>query len=272
MSSVLDKTTHSVQGSSAQVSFRDDRSGDGPWRSLLIAGRPAYNLGTMCDTCGFLFERMNGANQSVSPDEIASALRGGISELDKEVIRAAGQALPDGAYNVALLELVPKLVWPGDEGDYFTHEQLEVWGIDPFWGLPENPRVPYFRTPTRAAPDDALLFEFVVPMFPPRWLDVDVVADYRGRLRNGHRPTAFGVSVLDVREPAMFEVEKPEKTKHWCLAHFLLDGNHKMYAAAEAAAPARLLTFISLDWSIATGDEVDQALDLLGPASEPQSG
>ena len=103
----------------------------------------------------------------------------------------------------------------------------------------------------------------MIPTFPPRWLDDEVVADYQSRAEHGERPTALAVAVLDVRQPATWEGER-EITRHWCLAHFLLDGNHKMYAAAQAQERARLLSFISLDWSIATSEEVNRALHLLG--------
>lgn len=267
---ILETAAHTVTGSSSIVGFRDDRSGNGPWRALTIEGKPAYDLGTMCDTCDFVFERMTGANQSVEPAGLADALRSGLPALDARTVSTAGQALPDGDYRVALLDVVPQLVWPGDEHDYFTHEQLDVWEIDSFWGLPHNPKVPYYRTSTRRLPPDALLFEFVVPMFPPRWLNNETVADYRSRSERGERATALAVSVLDVRQPADWEGD-PEITKHWCLAHFLLDGNHRVYGASQAGAAARILAFVSLDWSIATRDEVEQALLVLAQPPEPAS-
>src|SRR2546421_3381803 len=166
MTPILATATHTVTGSGSVVGFREDRSGNGPWRSLTIEGKPAYDLGTTCDTCDFVFERMTGANQSVEPAGVAEALRDGLRALDDGIVEAAGRALPDGEYRVALLDAAPQLVWPGDHHDYFTHEQLDVWEIDSFWGLPHNPKVPYYRTDTRRLPPDALLFEFVVPMFP----------------------------------------------------------------------------------------------------------
>jgi hypothetical protein len=97
----------------------------------------------------------------------------------------------------------------------------------------------------------------------------DVVDDYRKRAEHGDHATALAVSVLDVRQPANWQGD-PEITKHWCLAHFVLDGNHRLYAAAQTNTPARVLSFLSLDWSIATEDEVERALLVLGdPGPEP---
>jgi hypothetical protein len=231
-------------------------------RHLTLDGRRAYLLTTLCDTCPFLFERSEGANQSVDVAEFAETLRAGLSELDPSVIEAASRAMPDGRYRVALLDVMPKLVWPGEDDDYFTHEQLDLWEIDPFWGLPNSPRVPYFRTADVRVSDHARLFEFVVPMFPPRWGNEEAVADYSERASRGEHPTALSLSILDVRQPADWEGD-PEIDQHWCLAHFIADGNHRVYGAAEAGKPARLLSFVSDDWSVASWGEIEEALALL---------
>lgn len=70
-----------------------------------------------------------------------------------------------------LLRVTPRLVTPVAEGDYFAHEQVATWGIDSFWGLPENPRTPYYRTFETPVTSSAHLYEFVVPMVPPTWDD-----------------------------------------------------------------------------------------------------
>lgn len=262
MTTVLDTISKAVQGSTSIVAF--ERYGStGFGRRLTLAGQPAYELATLCDTCGFLFERREGANQSVGGAAVAEALRGGLDRLDAAVVESVAAALPDGDYRVALLDARPQIVWPGDANDSFTHEQVGVWGIDPFWGLPHHPRVPYYRTDQRRVSPDALLFEFVVPMFPPHWLDAGVVEDFERRAERGEHATALSVSVLDVRCPADWDGER-EITTHWCLAHFLLDGNHRLYAASQVGAAARILSFVSLKWSMATQDEVEQALGVLG--------
>ena len=43
---------------------------------------------------------------------------------------------------------------------------------------------------------------------------------------------------------------------HWGLSHFLLDGHHKMHAAAESGQSIQLLSLLSLDGSLATTDQV----------------
>jgi hypothetical protein len=77
------------------------------------------------------------------------------------------------------------------------------------------------------------------------------------------RTTSSDAPPLDVRQPANWSGE-PEVTEHWCLAHFILDGNHRVYAATAANTPARLLCFISLDASIVPSTRaVERVLTLL---------
>jgi hypothetical protein len=54
---------------------------------------------------------------------------------------------------------------------------------------------------------------------------------------------------------------------HWCFTHFLLDGHHKMQAAAESALPLRLLAIVSIDHSLADRDQVLQLGALRDQAS-----
>jgi hypothetical protein len=49
---------------------------------------------------------------------------------------------------------------------------------------------------------------------------------------------------------------------HWGLTHFLLDGHHKLQAAAETGRPLRLLSLLSVEGSLATPDQVAAAPDL----------
>lgn len=101
-----------------------------------------------------------------------------------------------------LLAIVPRLVWPVLEGDYFSHEQVQTWGVDGFWGLPEYPRTPYYRTFETAIDPQAHLYEFVVPMVPPSWNERDRVRELETVLTSSNRPTAVAVSILDVCQPA----------------------------------------------------------------------
>lgn len=237
-------------------------------RFLSINGKHAYLAGNPCDTCSFLFERLEGANERVSigPEDVAERLRAGLTELDNEVLDACAKLLDAGSYDVALLEVTPQWVFPGTPGDYFANEEPALWGIDSFWGLPHDPRVPYYRTDDAPVDRTARLFQFLAPLYPHTWLTDATVEDYRDRVRAGAKPTALALAALDVKQPAVWEGE-PEVTCHWCLAHYLLDGHHKVQAAALERRPITLLSFVSREHGLAADEHRARALDVLAATS-----
>ncbi|WP_400999585.1 hypothetical protein [Agromyces sp. GXQ0307] len=167
-----------------------------------------------------------------------------------------------GDYLPLLLEVNPELVAPHDERDYFTHEQVATWGVDSFWGLPENPRTFYYRTFETAVASDEHLYEFVVPMVPPRWNDRERVEHYADLMAGGVTPTAVALSTLDVCQPATDD-ESTDYYAHWGLTHFLLDGHHKMEAAAKAGEKVRLIALVSIQGSVAGGDDLMRLPEVL---------
>ena len=171
------------------------------------------------------------------------------------MIDAFGALLPEGEYFPVLLRVEPRLVIPGREGDYFSGEQADSWGIgiDQFWGLPEYPHTPYYRTFETAVDASAHLYEFVVPMVPPTWNDRERVEEYVELMDRGTVPTAVAVSTLDVCEPA--NTFGDDQSKHWGLTHFLLDGHHELEAAATAGRPVQLLSLLALGEGLASADD-----------------
>lgn len=214
-------------------------------RLIAVDGKPSFELSHWCGTCQFLFRRLEGSRETLSSEGLRERLAGEVSGLDDEVLEAFGSLLPEGDYIPSLLRVEPRLVVPGQEGDYFSGEQVASWGVDQFWGLPEYPHTPYYRTFETAVDDDAHLYEFVVPMVPPTWNDRDRVAEYVERMGRGVVPTAVAVSLLDVCQPSL-DHWATDYHQHWGLTHFLLDGHHKLEAAASAGRPVRLLSLLAV--------------------------
>jgi hypothetical protein len=100
-------------------------------------------------------------------------------------------------------------------------------------------------------------------MFPRRYLNDKTIRSYETLLENQTTPTALAVSVLDVKQPANWHGD-PEFTEHWCLAHYLLDGHHKMYAASQALKPISLLSFLAVQSGVSTIDQITEVLSVLG--------
>lgn len=235
-------------------------------RQLFVDGAAAFTLSTWCGTCPFLFERLEGADHTISDTmESLYGLERSVDVIDEDLLRPFSGILPEGQYLPMLLEVRPQLVSPHDEQDYFTREHLVTWGLDGFWGLPHSPRGHYYRTFEATVSQDAHLYEFVVPMVPPAWNDRDRVRHYRDQMARGQVPTAVSLTTLDICQPA----DAPEGTDgyaHWGLTHFLLDGHHKVEAAALASAPVRLLALLSLNDSLAGPDMATRVPETLaGP-------
>lgn len=265
MSALVETREFYVAESSSSLAFEriGPETNPGFDRYLTLGGQRAYHVGNVCDTCEFFFERLEGANDKVSPSEMGDRLRHGVGTLNDELLRAIGRALPVGEYMAMLLELTPRIVQPGDAGDYFTHEQADLWGTDPFRNnQPHDPRTEYYRSDSISLGDRKRLFEFVVPMMPSNRLDAKTTTGYDERLKADENPTAFALSVLDVKQPADWEGD-PVVTEHWCLAHYLLDGHHKMLAASRAHRPVRLLAFLSPADGVASADEIERAIGAL---------
>ncbi|MFE7332952.1 hypothetical protein ACFU8W_50825 [Streptomyces sp. NPDC057565] len=246
-----------LPASEARLHFETELQeiGGGPRRRLLMVDdEPAFELSFYCGTCPLLFRRLAGAREKLSLESVQERLTGALDDPDDGgVIEAFGALLPEGEYLPLLLSVEPRLVVPGQEGDYFSREQVTTWGVDQFWGLPEYPHTPYYRTFETPVDADAHLYEFVVPMVPPTWNERERVEEYVALMERGTVPTAVAISTLDVCEPA---AGMPiDQYQHWGLTHFLLDGHHKLEAAAAAGRPVRLLSLLALGESLAGADD-----------------
>lgn len=240
-------------------------------RFLMVEGEPAFELSFWTGTCAFLFQRLSGANQKGSIPALADRLAAGLDRLDDAVIDRFAQILPADSYLPMLLQIEPRLVHPHQPGDYFAHEQLETWEVDAFWGLPGYTATPYYRTFETRVVDgtepsvtwgDGHLYEFVVPMVPPRWNGRERVDEFCALLRGSSAPTAVAVSLLDVCQPA--DGEGQDYYAHWCLTHFLLDGHHKIEAAARESRSLRVLSLLAVGASLATAEQVVRVPALRG--------
>ena len=256
-------STNDIEISDSKTIVSFDKKGGGDWkvwnRFISIDGKPAYEIGNVCGTCSFYFERLEGANKSINPDNLVELLNSGLTHLDKDIVESVSAIIPNGKYKVLLMTIYPKVVDLGKENDYFAKEQVDLWGMDKFYGMPHNPKIRYYRGTDQFIKDKERVFEFIIPIFPQSWLDNTRIDDYKQTIIKGNIPTAVALSVLDVKSPSDWD-DNVEITSHWCLAHYILDGHHKIFAANELNRPINLLTFLALDECIL---EKNEDIDLL---------
>lgn len=230
-----------------------------PSRYLTIDGTPAFQIGYSCGTCGLVLRRQHSVpGETLSVHAVRDRLNAGLDDLDPQVIEAFSAQLPIGEYLVLLLEVAPRLVHPGTADDYFavgTGEGAVCWRNEEFEYSIEPANTPYYRLGKRAFGSGDELFEFGVPMTNPTGLDHDTVGHYADD--DSVHPTAVALGLLDVEGPWFRSIE------HWGLFHFLLDGHHKMLAAATADRPLRLLSFVAAAHSLATDEQLLGLSELL---------
>ena len=65
-----------------------------------------------------------------------------------------------------------------------------------------------------------------------------------------------------MKQPANWEGD-PAVTSHWCLAHYLIDGHHKVFAASETGMPCTLLSFLAVDQGVSSPEEVAVLRDIM---------
>jgi hypothetical protein len=252
MSHLLQRFAASSRSDNSAIGFA--RTGGGYWtewdRFLTLDGKPAFHIGNICNTCSFFFERLSGATRSVDVDSVATAMAVGLPTLSEGVKEQLVQVLPRGDYIACFIQCTPVLTRPRSPDDYFCREQVELFGLDSFWDLPHDPRTEYYLLGSKLMQPHRTLFEFLVPMFPSRWLKPDVVERYSDALAAGATPTALAVSILDAKSPHDADME------HLCLTHYLLDGHHKVLAASRASRPVRIVSFLARGEGVST--ETDQ--------------
>lgn len=234
-----------------------------PWewkRYLTVNGVQVAWLGNGCDTCGFMFEQCGAPTPIVGLEALQANFTRSLVQLDNGVIDTVGSLLPEGEYVVALLRCLPIRVEPGGPGDYFFEELTSA--SNPYVLPGEDMFEPYAETNTHyyrlfgrsglsvgKDPNEygGTRFDFIMPL--AQAIDPDTVATYRELMEAGRAPTAVSLSVLDISALTYGD-------PHWCMAHCLIDGHHKVAAAAEAQKPLTLLAFISLEAGVSSKEDV----------------
>jgi len=191
-------------------------------------------------------------------ERVKTELESGIAAIGSTADTLA-EIIPNGKYVVALFECQPALAGTDGTPDYFSHEQRLAW---PDYDDDPPPTTSYYRGDSMAMPEQQMLFEFLVPLYDSSLLSDERVTHYKTLIKSGVRPTAVSLSVLDVKAPMSFpededgnEIE-PEFRTHWCLANYMLDGHHKVFASHSVGIPITLLSFISVDHSWQLVDEL----------------
>lgn len=264
MKRLLDKRTTKIVSSYSPLTF--ETRGGGSWevwdRFIAVNGQNIYHIGNVCGTCSFFFEQLIDYSESINPKEAIDKLNIGLTSIHDNMIDSLREIIPNGIYEVALLTISPRLVVAGLTDDYFSKEQIDLWGIDSYDGVPHSPKVNYYRGMDKEIGEDRKIFEFFVPLTSTDNLDQTRVDFYKEEILKGNKPTAISLSILDIKEPAVWPDDdiKPEFTSHWCMAHYIVDGHHKIKAASDLNSEITLLSFIATEKGISSTDDINELL------------
>lgn len=284
---LLDKTKVLVEDSKSIIAFQTEGGGSWPvWdRYITINGKKAYHIGNVCGTCLFFFKQLEDAygerflfaqgtdntRSGLLPEEVIDKLNSGLTSIESPLVDTLKKILPNGDYQVTLSTVTPTLVSPGQPGDYFADEQVDLIGLNRDQ-LPHcYSETKYYRLNKAAMSEERLFFEFLIPIFPLGSLDEERVNHYRALLNNGKMPTAVALSVLDIHSPENRRDENSSIKSHACLSNYLIDGHHKAYAAAISGKPLTLISFLAQEHGLADEDEITECLQLLQTFSSEKS-
>jgi len=246
-------------------------------RFISIDGERTMWIGTKCGSCGFWFELISERDSiAVDYEDLNGQLSGDRPLNESAVVGFMSELLPTGHYACCHVEVKPVYVEPGGTKDYFVHEQLDAWD---YKTEKHDPKIGYYRAGStvlgvyageyRPFSDEVgqkeVLHDFLVPLYPQAKLNNARVSEYSRELPTGKRRWALALGMLDVKlsdddvHDETGYMHTPEYPSHWCMAHYLVDGHHKVYAAAMSGIPVGLISFISLDQ--AWGPRVEELMD-----------
>lgn len=159
---------------------------------LTALGEIVFEKTFWCGTCALLFSRVPGADRYVTPHVLRGRLKTGLDALAPDVTAAFLSILTPGRYLPLLLEVTPVLVSPGDDLDYFTHEQLQTWASMTISTAPRRRHAPITTGSTARActgsTGNDLLFEFLVPIFSPEHNNPATIDGVRHCARKRNHP------------------------------------------------------------------------------------
>ena len=228
---------------------------------LTVDGERVFEYGCPCGTCGIVFRRVGSAAYRVS-DTKAAQLLGNLDAIpSNEAVRTLARVLRPGSYCPSIVAGPVQLIEPGAQNDYFSTDVVRLFGFeDPDRTEPAGPRTSYYRfgsdrelerTGRLSGPHKALITAVVMPLHEPAHLNRERIEHWKRQHDAGTNLTAFAVSVLDNQQPAM----SPEDDTYPYAEQFLLtlcplDGHHRIQAAAELGVPVRILSLLTMEFSL----------------------
>lgn len=256
------------------------------YQHLLVAGERVFEYGSPCGTCGIVFRKVGSSAHQVSDSE-AFKLVGDLDSVPSdEILLRLARVLQPGTYHPAVVEGTVKLIDPGAPNDYFASDVIRLSGVEPPVEPPDDqpsgPRTPYYRfgsefeldrTGRSSGPHKALVTAIIMPLHDPSRLSRGRV-EYWLRQRDAGRPlTAFAVAVIDNQQPAMSPADESYPyEEQFLFTNCLLDGHHRVQAAAESGRAVRILSLLARESSLVGSEDIPAVLRGYFRRADPHAG
>ncbi|MFM7077972.1 MAG: hypothetical protein ACKO3G_18165 [Planctomycetaceae bacterium] len=207
---------------------------------LFVGGKPLWEMvGGASDTCGGWFSLVDEPLRPRTPDEINERLGRGVDAVDGALVESIVPLLPRGRYTVGLLRAAPIRQCDADNWYRCRCVEREIRHR-----LPPDPDDAVDPAAVRTFLERYQESEDILPHLPIESIDWKRVGWYREALSAGSRPTAMVVSLGEMRHPGGGSHTVVR------LSHFVIDGHHKLVAAAQTGTPLTLLSFFAHDHSL----------------------
>lgn len=223
---------------------------------LHIQGQAVSRSGLASATMQALFDSLATEQRPPLPlvKEITDALATGLTRLDRETVTPISDLLPPAYYLASLSTLRPQRVEPGSPQDYLTNE------VHTFWRQGSAASSSYYRTPGWREPavitfpdghqiqGEDVGVNVLLPTQPLEGLNPKRVRHYGQRMEAGGHPTIVSLQVLEHRDTNSQSGAAVALASLSLSVHHVLDGHHKLQAAALTGLPLTVLAFTALPW------------------------
>jgi hypothetical protein len=191
-----------------------------------------------------MFSLIEVENPKLLADVINSSLREPLYEVDENLLACIAPLLPKGIYRVGILQLMPtqkvieegEVTWYWFEGRQMTIETCYTDECEEYTSTHENEDMER-KIERRQRTSKLCESEVVLPHQSLKSINWPEVSRYQSILRSrGVPPTALALSIGEWRTPYGGAYTEQR------LTHFLIDGHHKMLAAAQKHESIQLLS------------------------------
>ncbi len=228
---------------------------------VMIGGERVFQFGCPCGTCGIVFRKVGDSANRVDDSEGVRLMGPLESVPSSRTLERLARPLQRGTYHAVVIEAVPTLIPPRAADDYFSTDAVRLFDSRSYPSdEPNDPRTSYYRigdevvsrgTSQRVAPYNALALSIAMPLHDPENLNRTRVEHWKDLARTGAQLTAFAIGIVDQQAPATENADENYPIEeHLVLTNCLLDGHHRIQAAAEMRLPIRILSMITDEFSL----------------------